>query len=275
MAISGTELFRRLPEACYKPSIGLPESPPYAGAHCMEERSGRSLRMLRPIMGVLTQNRRDPQRLTSRSRGPGCGLLFDLMDQVKGAFSPDWLRKVSPAGERRQVQRLDVRVLETVEGLSPVAGGVLLGAVEPVAGEILALDQGAGGSHRMVTTARRWLRRPADRYDGSQMVTTGRRSLRRPADGYDWPQMVTTARRRLRRAADGYDGPQTVTTGRRWLRRAADGYDGSQMVTTGRRWLRRPADGYDGPQMVTSARRWLRRPADGYDGSQICTAQLA
>jgi len=80
--------------------------------------------MLRPVVGVLTQNHRDPQRLTSRSRSPGCGFLFDLMNQVKGAFSPDRLRKVPPAGERRQVQRLDVRVLETVEGLSPVAGGV-------------------------------------------------------------------------------------------------------------------------------------------------------
>jgi hypothetical protein len=111
----------------------------------MEERGGGLFRMLRPIVRVLTQNRRDPQRLTSRSRGPGCGFLFDLMNQVKGALSPDRLRKVPPAGERRQVQRLDVRVLETVEGLSPVAGCVLPGAIEPVAGEILAPNQGVGG----------------------------------------------------------------------------------------------------------------------------------
>ena len=62
--------------------------------------------MLRPVVGVLTQNRRDPQRLTSR-RGPDRGFLFDLMDQVKVAGSPDRLRKVRPAWEGRQVQRLD------------------------------------------------------------------------------------------------------------------------------------------------------------------------
>jgi hypothetical protein len=124
VAISGTELFSRLPETRDEPSIGLPELLTYPGAQRMEERSGGSLRVLRPIVGVLTQNRRDAQRLASRSLGPGCGFLFDLMDQVKGAFSPDRLRKVLPAWEKRQVQRLDVRILETVEGLSPVAGGV-------------------------------------------------------------------------------------------------------------------------------------------------------
>jgi hypothetical protein len=53
------------------------------------------------------------------------------------------------------MQGLDVRVLETVEGLSPVAGGVLLGAIEPSAGKVLALDQGAGRmSSRPVLRAR-------------------------------------------------------------------------------------------------------------------------
>jgi hypothetical protein len=83
--------------------------------------------MLRPVVGVLTQNRRDSHWLASRSRGPGRGFLFDLMDQVKGAFSPDRLRKVPPAWEWRQVQRLDIRVLEAVEGLSPVERRSILG----------------------------------------------------------------------------------------------------------------------------------------------------
>src|SRR5436305_14639395 len=69
------------------------------------------------------------------------------------------------------------------------------------------------------------------------MVTTSRRWLRRPADPYDGPQKLTASRRWLRRTADAYDEPQKLTTARRWLRRLADAYDGSQMVTTARRKL--------------------------------------
>jgi hypothetical protein len=123
MAISGSELFRRFPEARDEPSIGQPEVVAYPGTRRMEEESGGSLAVLRPVVGVLSEDRRGPQRLASRSRDPGGGFLFDLMDQVEGAASPNRLREVFPAGERRQVQRLDVRVLETVEGLSPVGGG--------------------------------------------------------------------------------------------------------------------------------------------------------
>jgi hypothetical protein len=47
-------------------------------------------------------------------------------------------------GGRREVYRLDARVLEAVEFLSPVAGGILLGAIEPIALEVFALEQGPG-----------------------------------------------------------------------------------------------------------------------------------
>src|SRR4029077_13140689 len=93
---------------------------------------------------MLCQHRRGTERLAFRSRSSDRGFFFDFMDQFEGASPPDVFRKVLPAGEGREVQRLDAGVLETVEGLSPVAGGVLLGAIKPVAGQILALDQGTG-----------------------------------------------------------------------------------------------------------------------------------
>src|SRR4029077_15665887 len=46
---------------------------------------------------MLTQDCRDAQRLASRSRRPGRGLLFDITDQVDGAFSPSRGGKVPPA----------------------------------------------------------------------------------------------------------------------------------------------------------------------------------
>src|ERR1700709_1110425 len=95
-------------------------------------------------MGMSAQDRRGAERLASRCRSSDRGFLLDLMNQVESAGSPDVFRKVLPTGEGREVQRLDARVSEPVEGLSPIAGGVLLGAIEPIAGQILALDQGPG-----------------------------------------------------------------------------------------------------------------------------------
>src|SRR5436305_14271089 len=98
----------------------------------MEERRGRSLRVLRTVVRVPAQNRRGSQRLACGRRCPERGLLYDLIEQMKRATSPDVRGKVLPARERREVQRFDGRILETVEFLSPVARGVLLGAIEPV-----------------------------------------------------------------------------------------------------------------------------------------------
>jgi hypothetical protein len=67
MAIFGSELFRRLPEARDEQPVGLPELAADPGACGMEEGSGGSPRMLRPIVRALGEDRRDPQRLTSRS----------------------------------------------------------------------------------------------------------------------------------------------------------------------------------------------------------------
>jgi hypothetical protein len=146
-AVSRSKLLGGIPESRDEPGVGFPELAAHRGAHRMEERCGRPLRMLRTIMGMLTQDRGDAQRLASRSRPSGRHLSFDLMDQAEGPRSPELGWQVLPARKRREVQRLDRRVLETIECLPPVAGGVLLSAVEPVAGGILALDQRPGDLH--------------------------------------------------------------------------------------------------------------------------------
>ena len=83
-------------------AIALPELIAHPGAQRMEERRGRSLGALRTIVGMLAQDRRDAQRLAACSRPSGRGLLVDLMDQVESPRSPDFGRKVLPAGERER-----------------------------------------------------------------------------------------------------------------------------------------------------------------------------
>src|SRR3954447_24467184 len=111
----------------------------------MEQRRRRSLRLFRTLVRMAPQDRRGPQGLAPCPHSLGRGLLYDLVNQAERTSSPDLGGKVLPAGERREVQRLDARILETVEFLSPVAGGVLLSAIEPEALEVLALEQGLGG----------------------------------------------------------------------------------------------------------------------------------
>src|SRR3954463_1012070 len=94
---------------------------------------------------MAAQDRRGSRWLVPGLRSPGRGLFDDLVDQAERTPSPDLRGKVLPAGERREVYRLDARVLEAVEGLSPVAGGILLGAIEPVALEGFTLEQVPGG----------------------------------------------------------------------------------------------------------------------------------
>src|SRR4029077_7171120 len=96
------------------------------------------------MVGMLAQDRRGSQRLAPRSRQVPYGLLCDLLDEVASPGAPSVLGQVLPAGEGREVQGLGSGELKAVEGLSPVAGRVLLSAVEPGAGEILALDQRLG-----------------------------------------------------------------------------------------------------------------------------------
>jgi hypothetical protein len=119
VAVSCSELLRRGAEGGDEEAVGFPELAAYRGADDVEERRGRSLRVPGTAVGTLTQNRRGSERLASRSRPLQGGLLVDLMDQMESTGPPDRFRKILPARERREVERLDARILETVEALSP------------------------------------------------------------------------------------------------------------------------------------------------------------
>jgi hypothetical protein len=138
--------------------IRLPELAANPFARGAEERRGRSLLMLRTIMGMLAQDRGGGERLALLPRHPRRGFLFDLMNQVASEPSPDVFRWMLPAGQRREVQRLDARILEMLERLSPVAGRILLGAV--------GRTSGLGGFHLGSKPGRRAL--PADPEDAPQ-----------------------------------------------------------------------------------------------------------
>jgi hypothetical protein len=110
----------------------------------MEEWRGRSLLMPGPMVGVFAEDRRVSQRLAPRARQMDRGLFLDLLDEMDGPASPGLLGQVLPAGEGREAERLGSGVLETIEFFSAVAGGVLLSAVEPDAGRVLALEERLG-----------------------------------------------------------------------------------------------------------------------------------
>jgi hypothetical protein len=93
-----------LPEGGNEQAISFPKLAADPGARGVEERSGGPLGMLRTIEGMLSQDRRRSERLVSRTGTLDRGLLFDLTNQVEGASSPDVLRQMLPAGERRKIQ---------------------------------------------------------------------------------------------------------------------------------------------------------------------------
>jgi hypothetical protein len=61
-----------------------------------------------------TADRRGAERLASRSRHAERGFLFDLIDQIEGERSPGVLRKDASSKGRRELQRLDARVLPRI-----------------------------------------------------------------------------------------------------------------------------------------------------------------
>ena len=87
------------------------------------------------------------QHLASRALAAGCGTRFDLGDQIGDEFPPFVLREVFPARQRGQGEGLKSRELRPVEVLSPAAGGVRLGLVEPVALHGLAGQEGLRAVH--------------------------------------------------------------------------------------------------------------------------------
>jgi len=91
------------------------------------------------------QDRRDSQRLAAGPGPPGGGFGFDLADQAECPCSPGTGGKIFPAGEGREGHRLAGRILEAIECLSPLPGGILQGPAEPVPLDELAFGQGSNG----------------------------------------------------------------------------------------------------------------------------------
>jgi hypothetical protein len=94
--------------------------------------------------GVLRQDRsgtegRDAGLLSSRR-----GLSFNLRHQGRDAAMSLCVRQVLPAGQGIEGQSLRRGVLQPIELFLAVAGGILLGAVEPVAFELLLAKQETG-----------------------------------------------------------------------------------------------------------------------------------
>jgi hypothetical protein len=97
--MSCPQLVGGLAESADEETVGFPELAAGGGAEGMEERRGGSLLRLGAMVGVLAQDRRGSQRLTSGACEVRCGLLCDLMDEPERAASPGFLGQVLPAGE--------------------------------------------------------------------------------------------------------------------------------------------------------------------------------
>jgi hypothetical protein len=70
---------------------------------------------------------------------------FDLFDQSRDLVPVGFRSQVLPAGERGERDSFGRSVFQALVGLAPAAGGVLLGAIEPEAFEISAVQQGSDG----------------------------------------------------------------------------------------------------------------------------------
>jgi len=81
-------------------------------------------------MGMLVENGRNAEGLLPGLGALRCELAFDLGDQRGGTSAPGSFGEAFPAGKRREDQRLTSGRAQSVEGHSPPAGRVLLGAIE-------------------------------------------------------------------------------------------------------------------------------------------------
>src|SRR6185295_7185199 len=69
------------------------------------------------------------------------GFELDFADQLTDTQSDLLCREAFPAGQRVERQSLGRRIAKAVEVLSPLARGILLGAIEPVPFQRLALQE--------------------------------------------------------------------------------------------------------------------------------------
>ena len=133
-AIAGFQLLGGLPEGGDEPGVSFVELPAHGVADRVEQGGGGFLQMPGTMVRMLAQDRSDSQRL-------GCPVSAL---RLAASVSIWWIKlrilvlrmsaeRCFQQGRGERCQRLAGRVLETVEGLSSLAGGILLGPVEPVA----------------------------------------------------------------------------------------------------------------------------------------------
>jgi hypothetical protein len=136
VAIPRSQLLGGIPEGGDEPGVAFVELPAHGVADRVEHGCGGFLQMPGTMVRMLAQDRRHPQRLGAGLGSPVGGFGFDLVDQVENPCSPGIRRKLLPAGEGREGHRLAGRILEAVELLSSLPGGILQGPAEPVPKEV-------------------------------------------------------------------------------------------------------------------------------------------
>jgi hypothetical protein len=107
----------------------------------VEEGSGRFLQAPGTVRRILGQDGRDSERLGSSPLPGHSGVLLDLDGHVGDALPVGFRREVLPAGEGREDRGLGGGVAKAIDGLPLAACEVLLGAVEPGAGEGLVVRE--------------------------------------------------------------------------------------------------------------------------------------
>ncbi len=124
-AITCSQLLGCLPECGDEQRISFVELLAHEMADGMKQGRGRFPQTRGTMVWMLAQGRRHSQGLAADPGSPGGGFGFDLADQAEGSCSLGVGGKILPEGEGREGHRLAGRILETVERLSSVPGGIL------------------------------------------------------------------------------------------------------------------------------------------------------
>lgn len=95
-------------------------------------------------MWMMAENGGNAERLLPGLDTLCCELAFYLGDQRGGTPAPSGFGEAFPARERREGQSFESREVQSVKGLSPTVGCVLLRAIKPIACDCLAFGKGSG-----------------------------------------------------------------------------------------------------------------------------------
>jgi hypothetical protein len=140
------ELLRGAPEGGDEPCVAFVELSTDLLAHGVEQGRRRSLQLSGSGVRVLRSDCGHAERPASGPGSASSGFGFDLVDELRDPAPVGFRGEVLPAGQGRERDRLDGGILQPVEGFASPACGVLLGAIEPEAFEVSAVQH---GSHRV------------------------------------------------------------------------------------------------------------------------------